>query len=401
MCNFMSADSHPIPRMKRHPRSYWDDESLQKEALQRAGAQLGVKTLDDWYSVSVTQLENLSFINSRYKGSLFKTLQHLYPQHNWDALRFSRVPSGHWTDLTAQRKALEKLGERLGVKELDDWYHVKLSDVTDRLSFMRNYYKSSLYRALKTLYPQHNWDAARFSKKLPGGYWNDRNAQRAALEKIGNQLGVQQLDDWYTVNGAIVHKQLNFIQNHYNGSIHQALKTLYPQHNWDAKKFKTLPRGYWKDESVQREALERYGAEHGVTELDDWYSVNSTAVTTELSFIQSNYNSSLYNALKTLYPEHSWDPLRFQNIPHGYWKKESTAQHYRALFTSWQQQHNITRIEHWYRALPLHQFQVWKYVAKGIFGSVPRMLDAWFPEVVWQSTNTSELELQVTILDYQ
>jgi hypothetical protein len=79
----------------RVPKGYWTEEA-QREALEKLGReQLGVKELDDWYSVPVENVK-LSFVGNYYKGSLFAALKRLYPHHNWNRLRLSRMPNGYW-----------------------------------------------------------------------------------------------------------------------------------------------------------------------------------------------------------------------------------------------------------------------------------------------------------------
>jgi hypothetical protein len=227
-----------------------------------------------------------------HHGSLYNALKTLYPQHSWDPLRFSKVPHGHWTE-SAQRESLERLGrDKFGVKELDDWYNVSARQVTVELSFISHTYNGSLSLALKTLYPQHNWDPLRFSR-APNRYWMDENVQRDALERFGRErLGVKELDDWYSVATHAV-SELSFIHNYYKGSLFNALKKLYPQHSWNRFRFSTTCRGHWTDVNAQRDALEKLGREKlGVKELDDWYSVPSHEVCNELNFIRPYYKGA-------------------------------------------------------------------------------------------------------------
>jgi hypothetical protein len=254
----------------------------------------------------------------------------------------------------------------------------------------------SLYDALKKFYPQHDWDPLRFSR-VPQGYWTDENTQRAALERFGREkLGVKELDDWYSVSAVDVHKELTFLSKKY-GSLFDVLKRFYPQHNWDPLRLSRVPNGYWTDENTQRAALERYGREKlGIKELDDWYSVSALNVHKELSFLSKKYRS-LYEALEKLYPQHNWDPLRFTRAPYGYWQQPNIVQEYHNMFMNWKRTHAIRTVADLYQLSP-RQVNLFKRAAKGIFGSQRKMLEEWFPDVVWQSQFTSQLQLKVTIV---
>jgi hypothetical protein len=114
----------------------------------------------------------------------------------------------------------------------------------------------------------------------------------------------------------------------------------------------------------------------------------------KIGLIKVKYGT-LFNALKKLYPQHQWEPLLFSNrLPSGYWQQASTVQHYHELLTEWKAMHRIRTVSDWFE-LPPQQFAVFKRVALGIFGSKRKMLETWFPELIWQSQFTFQLELRV------
>src|SRR5438128_2224085 len=76
------------------------------------------------------------------------------------------------------------------------------------------------------LYPQHKWNSVQFST-IPRGYWNDEDNQRNYLDKIGRELGVKEMDDWYNVSVDEVKRKASFIS--YYDSLFDALQKLYPQ----------------------------------------------------------------------------------------------------------------------------------------------------------------------------
>jgi hypothetical protein len=208
---------------------------------------------------------------------------------------------------------------------------------------------------------------------------------------------VRVLDDWYSVKNGDVWNRVGFIRTHH-GSLHKALKNLYPNHNWDPLRFTSVPKGFWNDEDTQRDALERYGRDKfGVKELDDWYNVSAEDVYSHLSFISNYYNSSLFSALNKLYPQHNWDPTRFSRVPLGYWQQPNTIQHYHNLFMKWKNVYNIRSVSDWFELAP-HQLKLWKKVSKRIFGSQTKLLEEWFPEMVWHSQFTSQIQLTVTLI---
>jgi hypothetical protein len=83
----------------------------------------------------------------------------IYPDYSWKAFMFKGgVPKGYWNSLSNQREYFDWLGSQLGIKTLDDWYNVKVSDMKEKGAFgLLQNYGSSLTKALKAIYPNHDW----------------------------------------------------------------------------------------------------------------------------------------------------------------------------------------------------------------------------------------------------
>jgi hypothetical protein len=288
---------------------------------------------------------------------------------------------GEGWNVQLARESLEKFGrDKLGIKNLDDWYSIPSSAVMT----IRRMFNGSLSKALKTLYPQHNWNPLKFSKR-PRRFWCDERTQRDALESIGRlKFGVRELDDWYRVSVTDVISDLSFINSHYKGSLLRALRHLYPHHNWKPlqKRQLSVPRGHWMDQNTQRDALQRFGREHGVKELDDWYQVSATRASTALSFINSQYNGSLLRALRHLYPQHNWKPLKQQQrAPRGYWS-DLTAQ--RDALERFGREHlGVQRLDDWHTVSVSDVIKNLSWINKYYTGSLLRTLQKLVPEHEW------------------
>ena len=59
-----------------------------------------------------------------YYSSMPKLLSAVYPDHDWSANYFFRVPRNHWKDIKNQREYMDLMGKELKIKELSDWYNV-------------------------------------------------------------------------------------------------------------------------------------------------------------------------------------------------------------------------------------------------------------------------------------
>ena len=65
-----------------------------------------------------------------------------------------------------------------------------------------------------------------------------------ALEDIAAEINVKTLDDWKNVRvRQVLERGGNWIIKYYDGSLQNALKVLYPEHDWHFDSFRT--KGYW------------------------------------------------------------------------------------------------------------------------------------------------------------
>jgi hypothetical protein len=52
-----------------------------------------------------------------------------YPNHNWQAWKFSAVPEGYWDSPTNQREFFDWIASTLQIYRLDDWYNYSMAQV--------------------------------------------------------------------------------------------------------------------------------------------------------------------------------------------------------------------------------------------------------------------------------
>lgn len=88
----------------------------------------------------------------------------MYPGHPWQPWAFERRRSVHLRGSDEDRYYVEWLGKKLNVKELGDWYGVPVGSLVELGAghFLQIRYNSSLFEALKAVYPTHVWEEWRF-----------------------------------------------------------------------------------------------------------------------------------------------------------------------------------------------------------------------------------------------
>ena len=88
--------------------------------------QLGFKKFEDWYCITRKDfLKNKgSGLLLKYGNSPSKTIQSIFPEHNWLAWKFRKVPDGFWISNDNAIIFMNWLSKELKINSLDDWYHI-------------------------------------------------------------------------------------------------------------------------------------------------------------------------------------------------------------------------------------------------------------------------------------
>src|SRR5689334_223965 len=81
------------------------------------------------------------------------------------------------------------IGSQLGYKSMDDWYHATRDNIYkyNGAEILQSY-NNSPAKALREIYPDHNWVVWKFYN-VPTGYWKDTTHQRELLDWLHAQLG--------------------------------------------------------------------------------------------------------------------------------------------------------------------------------------------------------------------
>ena len=131
--------------------------------------ELQLKSMEDWYNVSTEEVNKLGgsgLLSKYYGGSMFKALAHIYPEHDWKAWRFSRVPTGFWQDKRNQFELMEWLVKKLFVSKFEDWYRISVQQI-ERIVPCRTLFKQESFGdILQSVYPEHDWDINKLETRV-------------------------------------------------------------------------------------------------------------------------------------------------------------------------------------------------------------------------------------------
>jgi hypothetical protein len=264
-------------RFNQVPRGYWDDITNQRKFFDSVAEKKGIKNLDDWQKVKVADLEEFggpSLLQRYYGNSLIKALMKVYPEHKWLAFLFTQAPQGYWDKKENHRAYMDWLATQLNVKEMDDWYKVKRTDVIARKGSRLLSYYGSFANALQSIYPEHKWEPWMLDK-VPPGYWDDIKNQRKYFDWLAKQLHIKTPEDWYQVTHAeVVARGGGRPLGLHGNSLSKTLSAVYPEFTWQIWKFKSAPRGFWDKSDNVTNYLDTLKTQLQITNMDDWYNVS-------------------------------------------------------------------------------------------------------------------------------
>lgn len=283
--------------------------------------------LEGWYKVTTEKLiaHGGGAILKEYNNSWIKLLSEVYPEFSWDPLKFTRTPQGYWNSLDHQRKFLDNLGSLLGFKEgeRESWYRISKKTIVDNGgSAILERYSNSLLQLLTAVYPDFSWDPIKFSQ-VPRNFWDSIENQRSFLSDLSKKLSL----------------------------------------------------GF--DSDVQIDSRKNYEA---------WYKVSShTILDSGGATLLNRYQGSVSKLLVNVFPEFSWDPLKFMKAPNTYWDSLENQKSY--LLELGKEKFGIKEgdMEAWYKVTSQSLLDNGGSALLSRYGnSLYKLFKAVFPEYDWK-----------------
>ena len=220
---------------------YWEDIKNHKLYIEWLGDELGYETIDRWYELTTDAIyANFGggLLSSYYSGSPIQFVKAMFPEYEWLEWKFVNVSNGYWEDIKNHKLYIEWLGDELGYETIDRWY--ELTTETLYANFGRgslNIYYSPI-QFVKAMFPEYEWLEWKFVT-VHNGFWNDIKNKRRYMEWLGNELGYKTMEDWYGINKDVISENRGGgLLNHYGSKSSSCIMGVFPEHKWDAAKFK-------------------------------------------------------------------------------------------------------------------------------------------------------------------
>jgi hypothetical protein len=135
---------------------------------------------------------------------------------------------------------MESIGKMIGVKgnDLSPWYKVDLKTFRKfaRGEKLLPYYKTSMYRLLKAIYPDYEWIPWKF-KVMPTVTSSDRVMVQKALKYIETECKLTKSEDWYDISVSKLKELRIWGLIKKLGGLYETLSEFRSEFKWEEEKF--------------------------------------------------------------------------------------------------------------------------------------------------------------------
>jgi len=245
-----------------------------------------------------------------------------------------RVKYGTWKKKENHIIYANWLGERLGYKNMDDWYKINVKDIRDNYGggLLADKYSDSPFVFLKSVFPQVEWVPWKRAKTTQN-FWNNKDNVRHYVYWLGKILGYENMIDWYKINVKDIRDNYGGgLLSKYNSSPLMILKSVFPDTEWLPWMFESTPQEYWNYET-QKKYAGWLGKKLGYKNMDDWYKITQKIINDNKGggLLTHKYNASPIMFVKSVFPDGEWLPWKFNMTPLHYWNNKENH----IMFANW------------------------------------------------------------------
>ena len=292
----------------RKRASKWEKFSTQKEFLENLRQKLNFE-VEDFEQMTLTKfrLHGGTNLLNLYHQNIYEIFQTHYPTHQWDKYKHFKANYGYWETRSNLKNFFDNLYNKLNFKTWKDWYKLKNKTIIENGGnsiLQKN--SGSLFFLLKRLYPQHDWNILE-NIRFPNGFWHSIENQRLFLTDFAKKFNIENYEQWYEItNQKIIKNRGGGLLNMYNGSLFDALKSIFPDENWNLMKSSKRNRIQNK-----KEFSIHLIKEFSIEKKEDWYRISNKQIKNSNCACLIHSNSSLFRFLSNFYDDQQWNQSYF------------------------------------------------------------------------------------------
>jgi len=267
-------------KFSKVPSNFWKVERHQLEFLEWFSKTRCFQSLDDWYNIKTTDvaMEGAGGLLEQHQFSLVKALSFNYPHHCWHVWRFEKVPQNYWNEALNRREFLDAAARHFGLRSLYDWHYISVEQIEEfgGHGLLRNA-GGSMTKLLISTYPEYSmWRFTEVPKNVAYDCWTQKQKERDIFLRIGEQLHLTCMEDWYNVRLEDLEKR-GISLSSYENSLLTALRSVFDDHQWYIWKFPNvrIPHEIWDDEKEVREYLRWITEKLEMVISEDWIRVSN------------------------------------------------------------------------------------------------------------------------------
>ena len=299
-----------LQKLKKKPNYYWDSIENQRDFLNSLMETLDIKNLDELIHVTTNTIRSHGGrgLLSKY-SSFYIALENIYPEHNWNESILNTYPRNYWKDINNQKKYMMELGKELGIKQIEEWRNIQISNHPQLKYFVGSYY-NSYFDALETLFPDHKWEVAALGSRVPKNYWKSNENQFDFMEKIRKKYNFT-VEEWVEQPVQLINENggAGILSCHKN--FIELLRSVYPNVEWNENERKQYPRGYWSDVKHIQKFLIELQTKLKLSKKEDWTRVSIFQIHQAGGGGLLRKYGTLYNILCIAFPEKEWNEEDF------------------------------------------------------------------------------------------
>jgi len=329
--------------------------------LQSLAEIIGVKTVDDWYTVPrplLVQNGGASLLQ-QHNGSLPQMVMEMLPEYTWMPWRFGSVPTRFWAVLENRVAFINYVEDALNITKPTDWYDVS-KDVFIALGgngLMCMY--ETVHKILSITRPSYQWLPWKFvDGTIP---LSDVELSQFILE-TERHFDITEVDDWYRMDYDEVKSFASPLVD-VVPLVMNALHCAYPEFDFRARKFEDVkfrsaltqfaekinPLGKQDSLRTRTTFFKRIEVLLGITNLRDWYDISrAKLVAVGARKLLDKYANSIPKMLFLMHPEFEWN----------HWEFSSPVDRRKAFFLAARQKFDISHLDSWYQITPMDIYSI-------------------------------------------
>lgn len=263
-----------------------------------------------------------------YKNSRRRMVSILWPDCDPELVT-QNAPHGSSRDRAYNFRIMETI--RAG-RSFHKLYGLSQKDFkkTPEGSTLLAYYNGSPSNAIMDIYKgMFEWNILDFEAR-PKDAYATHEKRVSILKQIERKLKIHTAYQWYAHTQDSVNKipkASTLLHNHYDGSIYKMLCDLRPDDSWDISLFQSRTNKYWEDDNNCRHEIEKYCANIDISVKQLSRETNTRLSNAGLSGLLNRFGGAR-GALDHLYPDLNFLPWEFNDVPDGFWDKDSNVRNY-------------------------------------------------------------------------